>query len=66
MDGSWIQNSHGLKATCGEFYTWFTSWTDFIGIGLFATILSLLIALICLWAIKRKHRCNKLKNPIAV
>jgi len=58
MHGSWIQNATGLKNTFGRFYTWVTSWSDFIHIGLLVVPIILLIVVLTSWRI-HKYRQNK-------
>ncbi len=55
MDGSWIANAKHLKATFGEFYSWLTSWSDFVHIGLIVVPVFLLIVALSIWGIRR-HR----------
>ncbi len=54
MDGSWIKNAHGIKATFGEFYTWFTSWSDFVSIGLVISLIMIAICFLVFGLYKRK------------
>ncbi len=54
MDGSWIKNAHGVKTTFGEFYTWFTSWSDFVSIGLVVTLLTVAVCFLIFGLYKRK------------
>ncbi len=55
--GSWVKNSHVIKKVFGSFYTFITSWNDFVNIFLVLLILLIPIIILIIWAVKRKsHR----------
>jgi len=56
MDGSWIANAKSIKQTFGVFYTWLTSWNDFINIGLASCLLLLPLIIWLIWAVRRRQK----------
>ncbi len=59
MEGSWIENAQGLKATVGQFYSWVTSWSDFVHIGLIIVPLFIMIVVLIVWSVRRKKVTRK-------